>query len=147
MYSEIWFPDLLDSEKWLSSLFNIRLNCNNTRKKKYVIEISVRKLYIAIYTTKPMFQVSFQMHSLSVTLFLFTMPNTCETNLVNHPVPKFTRPSSNNLVIYAQTLYIYIKTKKIHGLSPLANYTDRATAVCRRSDCQLLRIEGATWSA
>jgi hypothetical protein len=34
-----------------------------------------------------------------------------------------------------------------HGLSPRANYTDRATAACRRSDCQLLRIEGATWSA
>jgi hypothetical protein len=39
-----------------------------------------------------------------------------------------------------------LKTK-LHGLSPRANYTDRATAACRRSDCQLLRIEGATWSA
>jgi hypothetical protein len=41
------------------------------------------------------------------------------------------------------------KTKKqtLHGLSPRANYTDRATAACRRSDCQLVRIEGATWSA
>jgi hypothetical protein len=38
------------------------------------------------------------------------------------------------------------KTKP-HGLSPQANYTDRATAACRRSDCQFLRIEGATWSA
>jgi hypothetical protein len=37
--------------------------------------------------------------------------------------------------------------KKLHGLSPRANYTDRATAACRRSDCQRLRIEGATWSA
>jgi hypothetical protein len=37
--------------------------------------------------------------------------------------------------------------KKLHGLSPRANYTDRATAACRRSDCQLVRIEGATWSA
>jgi hypothetical protein len=37
--------------------------------------------------------------------------------------------------------------KKLHGLSPRANYIDRATAACRRSDCQLLRIEGATWSA
>jgi hypothetical protein len=37
--------------------------------------------------------------------------------------------------------------KKLHGLSPRANYTDRATAACQRSDCQLLRIEGATWSA
>jgi hypothetical protein len=35
--------------------------------------------------------------------------------------------------------------KKLHGLSPRANYTDRATAACRRSVCQLLRIEGATW--
>jgi hypothetical protein len=34
--------------------------------------------------------------------------------------------------------------KKLHGLSPRANYTDRATAACRRSDCQLVRIQGAT---
>jgi hypothetical protein len=36
-----------------------------------------------------------------------------------------------------------LKKTKLHGLSPRANYTDRATAACRRSDCQLLRIEGA----
>jgi hypothetical protein len=36
--------------------------------------------------------------------------------------------------------------KKLHGLSPRVNYTDRATAACRRSDCQLVWIEGATWS-
>jgi hypothetical protein len=40
-----------------------------------------------------------------------------------------------------------LQTNKLHGLSSQANYTDRATAACRRSDCQLLRIEGATWSA
>jgi hypothetical protein len=44
------------------------------------------------------------------------------------------------MIVY---LYIY----KLHGLSPRANYTDRATAACRRSDCQLVRIESATWSA
>jgi hypothetical protein len=44
-------------------------------------------------------------------------------------------------------LNITNKTNKLHGLSPRANYTDRATAACRRSDCQLLRIKGATWSA
>jgi hypothetical protein len=27
------------------------------------------------------------------------------------------------------------KKTKLHGLSPRANYTDRATAACRRSDC------------
>jgi hypothetical protein len=40
-----------------------------------------------------------------------------------------------------------LKKTKLHGLSPRANYTDRATAACRRSDCQLVRIEGATRSA
>jgi hypothetical protein len=44
------------------------------------------------------------------------------------------------------TLITFIK-EKLHGLSPRAYYTDRATAACRRSDCQLLRIEGSTWSA
>jgi hypothetical protein len=35
------------------------------------------------------------------------------------------------------------QTNKLHGLSPRANYTDRATAACRWSHCQLLRIKGA----
>jgi hypothetical protein len=41
------------------------------------------------------------------------------------------------------------KTKKLKtvALRPQANYTDRATAACRRSLCQLLRINGVTWSA
>jgi hypothetical protein len=41
----------------------------------------------------------------------------------------------------------FITKNKLHGLSLRANYTDRATAASRRSDCQLLRIKGATWSA
>jgi hypothetical protein len=40
-----------------------------------------------------------------------------------------------------------LRINKPHGLSPRVNYTDRATAACRQSDCQLLRIECATWSA
>jgi hypothetical protein len=31
---------------------------------------------------------------------------------------------------------------KLHGLCPRANYIDRATAVCRRSDCQLFADGG-----
>jgi hypothetical protein len=34
------------------------------------------------------------------------------------------------------------KKKKNRGLSPRANYTDRATAACRRSDCQLFADRG-----
>jgi hypothetical protein len=33
------------------------------------------------------------------------------------------------------------------AFSQQANYTDQATAACRRSSCQLLLIEGAAWSA
>jgi hypothetical protein len=33
------------------------------------------------------------------------------------------------------------------AFSPQTNYTERATAACRRIYCQLLRIEGVTWSA
>ena len=36
----------------------------------------------------------------------------------------------------------YYNSKKLRGLSPHANYTDRAAAAGRRSWCQLLRIEG-----
>jgi hypothetical protein len=36
------------------------------------------------------------------------------------------------------------KTNQLRGLSPQANYTDRATADCRRSWWQLLRIESVT---
>jgi hypothetical protein len=39
-----------------------------------------------------------------------------------------------------------VKTK-LSGFSPQANYTDRATAACRRSYWQLLQIECVTWSA
>jgi hypothetical protein len=35
-----------------------------------------------------------------------------------------------------------ILPKKLHGLSPRANYTDRATAARQRSDCQLLGDRG-----
>jgi hypothetical protein len=54
--------------------------------------------------------------------------------------------TENLLVLLLFSLFTIIRTK-LHGLSPRANYTDRATAACRRSDCQLVRMEGATWSA
>jgi hypothetical protein len=40
-------------------------------------------------------------------------------------------------------IYIYINIeKKLHDLSPRANYTDRATAACRQSNCQLFADRG-----
>jgi hypothetical protein len=38
------------------------------------------------------------------------------------------------------------KLNELRGFSPQANYTDRATAACLRSSCQLLRTEGVVWS-
>jgi hypothetical protein len=40
----------------------------------------------------------------------------------------------------------YEKTE-LRGLSPQASYTERATAACRRSYCQLLRVEDVAWLA
>jgi hypothetical protein len=57
--------------------------------------------------------------------------------------------------IHAQNIFqvffcasIIKRTKtELRCLSPQANYTDRATAACRRSQCQLLLREGVAWSA
>jgi hypothetical protein len=60
------------------------------------------------------------------------------------------KPKVSSKGFCERTYTKYFEKKKkttILGLSPRANYTDRATAACRRSDCQLFRIEGATWSA
>jgi hypothetical protein len=54
------------------------------------------------------------------------------------------------LVLVQKVVYKIYKLKtKLNSVafSPQANYTDRATAACRRSYCQLLRIEGVAWSA
>jgi hypothetical protein len=56
-------------------------------------------------------------------------------------------PLGHLLKLHWKTRHAVLASKKLDGLSPRANYTDRAIASCRRSDCQLLRIEGATWSA
>jgi hypothetical protein len=42
--------------------------------------------------------------------------------------------------------YITETKTKLRSFSSQANYTDRATAACRRSQCQLLRIKGVAWS-
>jgi hypothetical protein len=55
--------------------------------------------------------------------------------------------NNNSSFLFCDMFLIHSKTNKLHGLSPRANYTDRATAACRRSECQLLQIKGATWSA
>jgi hypothetical protein len=69
---------------------------------------------------------------LLVTNLLINLHNTRDR--MHNPIKK---------IVNADLVY----KKKLHGLSPRANYTDRATAVCRKGDCQLLLIEGSTWSA
>jgi hypothetical protein len=48
-----------------------------------------------------------------------------------------------------EDIYVTVQLEeiKLRGRSPQANYTDRATAACRRSWCQPLRVEGVAWSA
>jgi hypothetical protein len=55
-----------------------------------------------------------------------------------------------NLHLNLKSTRITKKKKKLKtelcGFSPQANGTDRLTAACQRSWCQLLQIEGLTWS-
>jgi hypothetical protein len=54
-----------------------------------------------------------------------------------------------NFLITEQCIHLDIQKlkTKLRGRIPQANYTDRATAACRRSYCQPLRVEGVAWSA
>jgi hypothetical protein len=64
-----------------------------------------------------------------------------------HPLfYNYSRLWCTSLIIYLSILQSYNGNLELHGLSPLVNYTDRATAACQRSDCQLLQIEDATSS-
>jgi hypothetical protein len=51
------------------------------------------------------------------------------------------------LGIHCSAVRVHHSKKKLCGLSPRTNYTDRATAACHRSQCQLLRLEAVSWSA
>jgi len=42
MYSDTWLPDLLDSAKWLSSLFSILLNWNKDNSVKYCVHCAAK---------------------------------------------------------------------------------------------------------
>jgi hypothetical protein len=75
--------------------------------------------------------------------------------LLIHPnIMKLTHKGSASVSVIVKCLILLkiygnkeTKANKLRGLSPRTNYTDRETTACQRSDCQLLRIEGATWSA
>jgi hypothetical protein len=95
----------------------------------------------------------------AVALPLTSLPRTF--NVLPHdqfqtaaPPPPLSVTQANSISVHVHSLLrgyavlsIQTKQNKLHGLSPRANYTNRATAASRRSGCQLLRIKGATWSA
>jgi hypothetical protein len=59
--------------------------------------------------------------------------------------PLATQTQSTECLIFTLAEYSTLlinAIKKLHGLSPRANYTDRATVPCRRSDCQLFADRG-----
>jgi hypothetical protein len=63
-------------------------------------------------------------------------------------LPTTTRTSSTPRRRTVMSKYSsYTTIRPLRDLSPRANYTDRATAACQRSQCQLSRIEGAAWLA
>jgi hypothetical protein len=76
-------------------------------------------------------------------------------NIQDYPSPPWDHETQfrQNFLLVRNSIHVTIRKhkywlcekKKLYGLSPRANYTDRETTACRWSVCQLLRIEGATW--
>jgi hypothetical protein len=60
-------------------------------------------------------------------------------NRMTAPLPKPFRREQLNI---RHSHWHHKHRLKLRGLSPQAKYIDRATAACRRTYCQLLRIEG-----
>jgi hypothetical protein len=54
---------------------------------------------------------------------------------------------SDCLEVLKHQLIVNQLKKKTQSLSPPVNYTDQATDVCWRSDCQLFADKGFVWSA
>jgi hypothetical protein len=100
------------------------------------IRMFLNKLLQTVYEICPGFKVRCTKFTVSKKTYTYYNLNNIAVIFIN--VSKLIS-SLRYVVTYPQ--------KKLHSLSPRANYTDRATATCRRSDCQLLRIKSATWSA
>jgi hypothetical protein len=68
-------------------------------------------------------------------------------SMVTNPRPEMILSGVEHTLTHKTCFVRSLNVFKLHGPSPQANYTDRATAAFRRSNCQLLRIKGATWLA
>jgi hypothetical protein len=64
------------------------------------------------------------------------------TRNINLHTKRFEWLNPFTYILYSFWLLNRNKKTKLHGLSPRANYTDRTTAACRRSDCQLFADRG-----
>jgi hypothetical protein len=82
--------------------------------------------------------------TLHCSIFIYQYPLICGIALILLQSVTYSASESGS---YSDLQLDWLNSKKLHGLSLQANYTDRATAASRRSDCQLLRVEGVTWSA
>jgi hypothetical protein len=135
-----WIPDSL----WFCTEFysNVQL---------------IRRLHIDKYLILMLFNRTVDLTAKLVPTFVDKGVSHSQCGGSQSPYSRFSKPkpirflSSSSLIVLTtlsgpRSKLTKIKTK-LHGLSPRANYTDRATAACWQSDCQLLRTDGATWSA
>jgi hypothetical protein len=139
-----------------TSIYNHAMNCTTEKPVRFR-----RTLALGLTTTRRLFPRDYFGPTMKLTAYLHPV-SILRREYVNKrrshsgrrtisisDVDKIQLPNSRNRVmtlynhytLYGRdkgkvVYYINIK-KKLHGLSPRANYTDRATVACRRSDCQL----------
>jgi hypothetical protein len=111
-----------------------------------------RDAFVKYVAVLPMRLVTLSRHR-KIKVYEQSIQQTCSrlAVMIQHAVPPvLSRELTIKILRALNDTFLEMKAmqkNKLHGLSPRANYTDRATAACRRIYCQLLRIEGATWSA
>jgi hypothetical protein len=88
-------------------------------------------------------------HSDGVCMFGWAAESFWKLWTIEHFVPKGNRTNTVlpvAILIGITLLQIFLYQKNLLVLTPRSNYIGKATAAFRRSYCQILLIEGATWS-
>jgi hypothetical protein len=125
----MWTGVLLDNTRcqwFFYSFYNQFLSFENDLVHcPYLVKLHIKNHFFLLW---PFWKLTPQIHTCMPT-HMWLHKHT-HTQIYMHP-PTLTVKLTNDT-----------KRKNLHGLSPRVNYTDRATAACRRSDCQLFADSG-----
>ena len=114
MYSEIWLPDRLDSEKWLSSLLSIRLNW----KKNVVVN------WVFIFKCDSMVFMSLFLYSFESCVTLLTIQSTIIDQWFTISITAYYFNQKKNMTQFLKKTWSF---RKFHQVWRKVNYSKNST--------------------